>query len=541
MSVLPVRVDLRPRHRRLVRPDTCGAIRKVALRGIAEAIGHDRLESFGPRPVLEDRSGHHGKCLLVGGPGETAEMAKVEAGPKRSSESLRTFRGQWWLPAEPTKRVGGTLDFVAGEGGSLEIHGGLAGEEAPPWPIVIFGDAGGKLVTITDAHYRGHTIRGLPPDRRISREEWRCFEVLIDHHAEEGGDARFDSFALGTSGLPAWVGKPSPDMQHGDGGQISIKVDIPAPLSVEIDGVGTVMLSWGEGYQHSGNSISLDVTPRLEFRPLEPTTTQDAWLSFVTPTLFFLTLASGTADRISSLHVGLDDSEEHPYGLYAEMLVARWADELPRSNEARYWEQLLPFSAVEPRFDDLLRNWFDLYATTRDSLLDFFAESFTPFMFAEESFVRVVRSMESWHRAEIGGTYMPAERFEALLHKLRQSLDEEEWAFADMRLAHGNERTLRQRLEELVGLAGQPVQELLARYKAFPQRVVRTRNSLAHEGRLGDAFTEEELFWAQKTLEHVFRSVLLRRLGLAEPEVEEAVRRSAEWRWLSDANNRLAR
>ncbi len=113
-------------------------------------------------------------------------------------------------------------------------------------------------------------------------------------------------------------------------------------------------------------------------------------------------------------------------------------------------------------------------------------------------------------------------------------------AVTEMRLSFGNERTLKQRLDELTDMSGPPVRDLLAKYKRFTRRVVQTRNALAHEGRLGDAFTYEELFWAQKSLEHVFRSVLLVRLGLSEAEVREAVSRSADWRWLADAQNRLA-
>jgi hypothetical protein len=70
--------------------------------------------------------------------------------------------------------------------------------------------------------------------------------------------------------------------------------------------------------------------------------------------------------------------------------------------------------------------------------------------------------------------------------------------------------------------------------------VVETRNSLAHEGTLGDAFDLHEVFWAEKSLEQLFKSVLMRELGFSDDEVEAAVKRSEGWRWLADNNNRLA-
>ena len=93
---------------------------------------------------------------------------------------------------------------------------------------------------------------------------------------------------------------------------------------------------------------------------------------------------------------------------------------------------------------------------------------------------------------------MSDEDFAKLLEKLTAVMDKNERAFVQPRLR--NERTLRQRLDELLQVCGEPVASLLAEYQEFPRRVVDTRNSLAHEGKLGNAFTYAELFWAQKSL-----------------------------------------
>ena len=128
--------------------------------------------------------------------------------------------------------------------------------------------------------------------------------------------------------------------------------------------------------------------------------------------------------------------------------------------------------------------------------------------------------------------------FQRLLGKLAKVMDGQERAFIRPRLR--NERTLRQRLDEIIEMCGEPVVTLLAGYRNFPRRVVDTRNSLAHEGRLGESFTYEELFWAQKSLEHVFRSILLRNLGFTDEQIVQQVARTSQWHWLTDPQNRLA-
>lgn len=128
--------------------------------------------------------------------------------------------------------------------------------------------------------------------------------------------------------------------------------------------------------------------------------------------------------------------------------------------------------------------------------------------------------------------------FSELLSKLRTVTTGREWSYIKPRLR--NERSLRQRLDEVVAEAGDLLGSLVSQYRNFIDRVVTTRNSLAHEGRLGKAFTYEELFWAQKTLENLFRALLLRRLDFTDDQVTQCIVRTADWRWLSSSQNRLA-
>src|SRR6478736_4466436 len=109
-----------------------------------------------------------------------------------------------------------------------------------------------------------------------------------------------------------------------------------------------------------------------------------------------------------------------------------------------------------------------------------------------------------------------------------------------MRLSYGNERTLRQRLDDLIHMAGEPVEPLVEQCKNFAQTTVRTRNNLAHAGSLGkDGFTKQELPWATAILEEIFIAVLLAGVGFDPERVERCVRRSELWRSISRATNPL--
>jgi ApeA N-terminal domain 1 len=461
-------------------------------------------------------------------------MTQVEIRTGESIQRRRVLRGRWWLPADPTNRCGGTLEFAVGEGGLLELQGGLMTAGIHPLAQVIFGLADGEKVTICDGLVTSQNTRGLPPAEQIDRESWQCSTVFVGIHADEGRATLFDNFNLETARLPGWVDQPRPNVTP-TGEKVTIESEIPPPHHSDIDGVGRLTFWWSYEAKTS-RDVSVVIRPTVEFQPNERVTIDRAWRSFVTPMLFFMTFVTGTADRIVSIRANRNQVEGRRREV-VQVLMPWWAEELSGSDRSNVRQNLVQFAELRECLEEVLSAWFHLVDQSSHSIFDFFAVAMTPSMYAEESFLRVARSIESWHRSAIGGTYMSDEDFGKLLDKLTAVMDNDERAFVKPRLR--NERTLRQRLDELLEVCGEPVGSLLAEYQGFSKRVVNTRNSLAHEGQLGDAFTYAELFWAQKSLEHVFRSVLLRRLGFADEQIIQQVCRTAEWRWMTDPQNRL--
>ncbi|MEO6700749.1 MAG: HEPN domain-containing protein [Jatrophihabitantaceae bacterium] len=452
------------------------------------------------------------------------------------------LRGLWWRPEDPENRIGGTLEIIHGRGGSLELDGGFLGEAAPAQPVIIHGNSAGKAVTIGEAQYRGRSVSRdtKSGEETITRESWTCFEIFTGFHAALGSKQRFDTFSLQTANLGLWVNKPRPESSYGDDGSIVLKVEIPQAVSAEVPELGTLTIWWSESSSFGGQSAQIRVVPTFELRSFEPMTNDEAWARLVTPVLLFTTFVLGSPDRLTSLKGFVGDLNQ-PDGLQnADFFLTAWADAAPKPRARWVGEHLLQFSEVEQRFDEVIPAWFQLVSASRESFLDFFARSITPFLYAEEEFSRIVRAMESWHRAAVGGTHMSETEFQEVLKNIEMALSEEQWKFIEMRLRHANERTLKQRLDALLADAGEPVAPLVASYKSFNRKVVNTRNKLAHEGAIGEDFSEIELFWATKTLAHIFQSVLLRRLGFPPDEVKRFELRSADWRWLSSPGNPLA-
>lgn len=466
-------------------------------------------------------------------------MAHFSINPDRDEHLPRVYKGSWWMEADPTRVVGGTLEFVPGEGGTLELHGGLTGEDWPDSPVVVFGDADGKSVTIAQAYLT--SAKRSWGDEEHSFEVWDCFAVYVGFHVDAGDDHTFDFFDLRTHCLQSWCVERVFETTRGDNfRELSVAIKVPEPIETGFD-LGEVALQWLTSESMGEDRHTVDVTPSLTFRPTSPMTKDQAWDAFISPSLYFLSLVTGNADRILQLKAGHDGEQDDPASWRsAEILVQRWSDSPPRATSRHRLEYTLPYPRVKENLGALLTNWYDLCQHVRSALVTFFSVRMDESGSGESSFLAVVRGIETWHRLVHNGQQMDEEGFADLMGRVADNLNAEEKNFVLSRLSRANELSLKQRLEGLVRLAGDPLVSLVAEYaKKWLKRVVSTRNNLAHDSQVGNELTFEEVFFSEKTLSLAMDMVLLRHIGVDKEVLEESVSRSAVWRWPSAPSNPL--
>jgi hypothetical protein len=447
-------------------------------------------------------------------------------------EDVFALHGLWWLPADAETRIGGTLDFHSDGGGTLRLHGGLRGEAALARSEIVFGETDRGPVTLTDALQTGHHARG--EQRNVTSETWRCHTLVIGRHWAEGDLTPIAFARLETILLPWWTAKSRPHHEWDTDGRGEIlRVDLPSSLRADIAG-GKLSIDWLSASRLGQMEAQIDAAPGLAYEPSQPVTVANLWRELITPSLFLTTFATGQADGIARLTVQEDLAE---VSSPADVRFSRWWG-TPLSSSPDWWSFLLPFEDFEARFDELCRLWFDLHASIRTSLQEFFSVSFTPSMYLEDSFNRTVRSLELFHRARMGGQLMSDVDYRDLLDRVKGAVTRDQWQVASMRLNYGNEPTQKQRLEELVMRAGSPIAPLIESFRKFPRRVVDRRNQLTHgsEGK-PPSMTDLHMAWASDCLAVVFHAVLLRELGFDEDATEALVTRSRAWKQASWPGN----
>jgi hypothetical protein len=465
---------------------------------------------------------------------EIVPNLRVQTGGEEALEPIDVV-GSWWWSEDPDRRIGGRFQYQLDGGCTLELAGALNTPPVPEAPgevpgHTIFGvDTAGRRITIVGATDAG----GRSIDRVPVAQQWRAYRAYVGAHFEDGSATRFNACAIALESLGLWT-ETGLARSTGDFPQVGLEVTVPQQLSVEL-GDKNILLRWTETSSFQAGLAELRVQPRFVLETTHPLTDEEVWEQFTSPLMYFMTLATGAPSAVTGMDVTSGSQG-------ADVLMSSWPaipHENNRSGTYR-WEHLLPFELIRDKFGAVIPAWLALFGSTRLPLVEFFGVMYSPSLSLEHGFLQVIRSMEVWHRLRVGGTYMDPEAFAAMLKAVRSAVTGPARELAMMRLRYGNERTARQRLDELVNTAGGAVQSLVNSYDNFSRHCIDTRNRLTHGPEVHPPGYIEplDIFWAMNTLQAVFTGVLLESIGLGE-QTNELLTRTRAWKGLASPFNSL--
>lgn len=430
--------------------------------------------------------------------------------------------GLWWLPGNPAKRTYGTFEFTS-QGGMLTTSGELIGIKEP-WPeqATILGELdNGDRVTLLEA--RVGSIRVNNDD--VQGEDWKISSLLIGTWAALGMDETFSTLSFRSLRLSEWASS----RPRVSGARQSMEVKWRESVRFDLVSLGWLTLQWEQQASFTDHSANMTIHPTAVFHAEDVRSLRQLWDEFVVPFVEFMMLATGGRDGIQSLRLRgpVPAGTKHPalvtpnVDWYTSTLPV--GDETPDSRQ----QHLIKFRELEERLPGVIQRWFELERQHRFALRQFSAVVLSPSGSNEDSFDRTVRALEVWHRLDSDETLMTSEQYGALLDRLADAAPEHS-TFIRQRMQYQNAPSLKQRLDALVGEAGEPVGAAIAHSPKFIRRTVDTRNELTHRADAGTHFDPPNLRAAEHLWQLVLRAVLLRRLGFEGSELEPMLSRTPD-------------
>jgi hypothetical protein len=447
----------------------------------------------------------------------------------RSLNKLR-YRGTWWLPAQNTKRVPGTLLFSHEEGGTLSLDGSLGemtavmGELVMLQPKIILGiSSKGELLTLYDC-FENHRTGG---SSGLVTSRFYVSRVFKGAHFTSPELIRFRSLSVHYSGLDEWINTSGFEILYQkEEEDVIVKYKRPAPIEIPVDENWKVVLDFSCTYP-SLTRVQIEAVVKQKAYVTIRTAgerTLDEYLDFVYDIRDFLTLAAMDTvyplDIHASTEINKKKMNESWYYPRVEMYFRQL--EVPSSPSRFYdFSMLFSFHDIYDQIRNVIANWF----ATRESLRSvrdlYFGTLYNPEAYLQQKFLSLAQALESYHRTRMKALESPEDEHRKRIAGILDKTDQQDRSWLEEKLRWSNEVTFRTRLKDLLHDLSDVVPEIIGDPDKLANQVVDTRNYLTHyDPRLRDqAASVHELIEITERLKTVLHACLTVELGLGKSMV----------------------
>ncbi|MFN8052865.1 MAG: hypothetical protein U0Q22_15575 [Acidimicrobiales bacterium] len=428
--------------------------------------------------------------------------------------------GEWFEPSA-TATVNGTLRL--GDDWELEVSSGLRPD--PPdgdpnllnnfevIPVIWGTDGDGDEWSLLDSTF----IPSALPAFIGAADTLRPQAVLTGHHLAE--DGLVVGFTLATDPLAMWAGNPVLGAErHGD------STLVPTGETVLIESAtngATVHLvasvTWMLDNLHATFERHVEWRVHLD----EPQPWRSVVEDHVRPLTDLVSFAVGAYSKITDLHIYPADQPDRP-----NPLRMRWHDGLAVTNPPKQHEAMftLPMWNGDPAA--LLSGWHEARARFAHTLTAILARDRQPMHYVEDRIITAGGLIDTIAPAlEIETKEQATPEREAQIARIlgvldTAALDAEDLDFARKALRGRNDRTFRQKFDDVAARAGAVGEHVLDAQAGLGGDLAGLRGGPAH-GKSTDRAIEGH--WAAEAARWIVCSVILREIGFDPSAVDTRI------------------
>lgn len=458
------------------------------------------------------------------------------------------WKGIWWLPSNPDKRIPGTLSFSPEQGATLTLFGSLPspeGDDGSESPKYIHGtQEDGCKVTLYKClwHRSGSAGGSSTPRYCVSTFEPR---VVFKHaHFSHDSPPRFKLMRISYNHLAEWARLSGLEMRLIDKPSTPIEFKAFYRFPEEVHEVS--LQGFRVRFWHAINTLPTISEMRWreevfwEVEPDQPQEFEHYRNEVFSHLQEFLSFCIGLPIYETRL-IGCVPHTAAESGL-VERPVEAFFPRPPFSKPSdRLRETLLKFRLPDlgDDYPRLLSAWFDSSKRLRPVFDLYFANLFSPYLYGQNQFLNLAQALEVYHARTQNVRYMSRRKFRDLRAKIidliqaeaRSSTEASPTGHGEFSTVNGdqipeaflavmpgklaplNQPNLHTRLEQLVSLFREELKPIVHDLDSFPLAVVKTRNHLTHfSGKEDEVIPTARLPLAVMYLKFVLELCLLKEL-----------------------------
>jgi hypothetical protein len=447
--------------------------------------------------------------------------------------------------------VPGTL---ISESGSfrLVVHDSLRAYEPPePEEGVVEHTVGGpELVSIPVVHGYTRDRKPVTIFNAVGTDFAGPFEVVQESYdidiALIGGHVGEDEFSDASvqfDWLDAWLQPPS---LTGDGLRLDMSIvdEMPIDLHRVQLGADAVVFKVQAVGTHSASAVHLDRSTSIAAIPAQPASWRVLLNDWVRPMQDLLTIAIGRTVQMNWIHFRPATPDQwHPGTVEARFRAIQsrplhfGPTEQPASSTSLHsYSAPTLFTAknVGALLPDIVAAWVSNWRDDSAIVALLVAHMYAPFMYTAHQYGSIFQAVEGLHSTLFPGAEKSRaehrERVEAIIGAARSArLPGADIEWAGRILQSRNDKSLAQRVEEVVRSTGVLGDAIMTASPTFAETAAQLRGSVAHpKGGDRPLPTSAQQYWHGDILSWVARTILLSRAGL--PDAYERAERNAVFR-----------
>jgi len=444
-----------------------------------------------------------------------------------------TIEGKWWVYGSDKEPEFGVLKYAPETGLELTIKtpGRYSTQEVlwPPSPLR--SNSAGVLIG-EDEHCRPVTLYGCyQPGRSLSAGlvtmTYQPIYALLGQKFKSWGETKVQAVRVKFSLLHNWMGPARLHVRGVEANAPVVDVERSEPTEVPLaDGVKLVLLPV-LGYHANQDGIALQDGHSVEFQFPHAERLGRVMENYVAKFRRFLTFFAG--ERVFLETVWLRAEGGNAPGFLT--LLGTNPGVTGAERDLSHHNMVVSFPDIRDRFVEVVQQWFQLEEQIRDPLNLYFATIFNPSLYTNHEFLFLAQALEVYHRCcpRFEGGVQPTPEFKQRRQKIIDSVPADEREWVGEKLAFANEKTLAQRLRELLDCHSAVVARFIKDPAAFADKVRHTRNFFTHytsgEEKMAKGADLMSLSWQMRTLLEVCVFSDLRAGGAA---LERLINNSAE-------------
>ena len=445
----------------------------------------------------------------------------------------RTIEGRWWIFGAEKDPHFGVLTFDPEDGCQLEIKvpqqvsfedviRQTSDEWKIPVPQRIHGcDKHGAPVVLFGCYCQSHSVSS-----GLATYEINAIRTLLGC-TDLAGESKFDSAYFEYSLLHQWLGRTSigpgnPDAKcwvtHSQQPEISAGLGDGTTLTIHAQALPS----------HSVTEFRITEKQQVELKFSEPLAVATIMTRYAEPFRRMLSFFAGPEVFIDEVYFGVRDERRKTE--FVELLEPNHGVERA-DRKLIFANALVRYREIQPDFPKIVQRWFQ-YHEQLDAVLNlYFATVFNRHLYSNHEFLFLAQALEVYHARNPNFTRAerPRAEFRQMVKTILCSVPHPLRRWLDDKLRYANEKTLAQRLDEILDRHPSEVPTFIPDRASFTSKVRHTRNYYTHYDeelkRKGKIAEGEELFRIATQMRRLLEISILKDLGITGGAIQRFINR----------------